>query len=360
MTDQVDSRKRGREEVELCGNPGDDVDVAKAGFKWENLEYHLTYRGWIALELLKAAVLAAFPQSSIVAFSLVHEESDGEVPYKHSHFYFKLDRKSGRRGARLMDIDGVHPHVRKVTKTGHNARLMDYYHKKQKDAYLVQYGREAIQTNGERERQRWQSIRDLSKVGKVDDVLNEYPAEYFRCSRSIQEVSLHGGASAPKLKLLRVGRFFWFYGVPNTGKTTRALDMARRAYPGEEPYTMFASMKYVQGYRYQKAFIVEEASPDNCEGRAAFYKLLMALEPTQVDVKNSYQVIRPEMVVVTSNYHPSECFTSRIPGRASVDCQAILARCKVMRFTKVYCDKKPFDDDFAAAEFKDDEGIVPE
>lgn len=349
MTDQVESRKRGRDEIT---NPGDVLDLdkkdGKREFKWANLEYHMTYKGWIALELLKAAVLATFPHSSILAYSMVHEESDGENPYKHTHFYFKLDKKSERRGARLMDIDGVHPHCRKVSSHSHRMTLVNKYHFKQ--GTPVQHGIEDLKSPGEREQSRWCEIRDKAVTGDLKVVLADHPGEFMRCARAIRDIALHRGAEPPTFPPLKSGKFYWFYGVPNTGKSTLAYKICKDTYPDEDPYVMPASLKFVQGYQYQKAFIIEEASPESCHGRATFYKTLLDLFPTQVDVKNSYQVIRPELVIVTSNFHPRECFSV-------IDSDAILARVNLGLCTKVYAPKKQLDDQHLA-EVKKSEGVV--
>ena len=55
--------------------------------------------------------------TSILAIgtSVVHEKSDAEVPYDHTHFAWLWDRAPNLHGARLMDVlhSGVvvHPHA---------------------------------------------------------------------------------------------------------------------------------------------------------------------------------------------------------------------------------------------------------
>lgn len=341
MTDNVESRKRARDNDDSDGEADKpyltiDIDKKKKSgkqYKWELTEYHMTYSGWVALEKLKAAVVSTFPLSTLVAYSMVHEESDKKNPYKHTHFYFKVKGKSQRCGSRLMDIDGVHPHAAHIEDSRHRKAIIGKYHFK--SHVPVQAGLEDLLSPGEREQERYSKIRDLAVKGDLTPVLDEYPSECIRHLRSLRDIALHRGAEPPKLAALESTSFYWLYGAPNTGKSTTALKMCQETYPDEYPYVMPSSCGFVQGYRFQKAFIIEEASPESCRGRATFYKTLMDVFPTQVDVKNSYQVIRPEMVIVTSNYHPRDCFNPR-------DAEAILSRVQVVCCKTVYPGKKKF------------------
>lgn len=346
MTENVIAeKKRGKKraapsELSKELGPGDVLDVDKKagtrGFKWENQQYHLTYRGWIPLEQLQNAVKEAFPNTSFVAFSMVHEKADELNPYEHTHWYFKLDKKGGSRGSRLLDIGDVHPHVRKVFAYGdHGAYLMDSYHWKEKDAYRVQYGREHLKSAGQREREIAEDVNRLASEGKLKEIAELYPGHYHRWHRSINSIAATRGiVDVPDVHALKESDNYWWYGPPNTCKSTLAKELLRKRY-GEEPYVMSSSTRWVDGYKHQKGFIIEESCPSSCAGRAAFYKQLLDVFPVRVECKGSSLEIRPWTVIITSNYHPEACF-------ATVDAAAIVARVTLRHFDKVVSTRKAY------------------
>ena len=83
-------------------------------FRWRSRAWHLTYRGHVPPERLLSLL---FSSTSIRAIgtSIVHEHSDAEVPYPHTHMAWLWERAPNLHGARLFDVvlDGcvVHPHA---------------------------------------------------------------------------------------------------------------------------------------------------------------------------------------------------------------------------------------------------------
>ena len=84
------------------------------GFRRRARAWHLTYRGHVPRDVLLAKPGRA---TSIAAIGtlIVHEPSDAEVPYPHTHFAWLWQRAPNLHGARLMDVevDGcvIHPHA---------------------------------------------------------------------------------------------------------------------------------------------------------------------------------------------------------------------------------------------------------
>ena len=95
-----------------------DIDaIARApcdGFRWRARCWHLTYAGHVPHDVLLAR-LASATSISALGTSIVHEASDAEAPYDHTHFAWLWERAPNLHGARLMDVelDGgvVHPHA---------------------------------------------------------------------------------------------------------------------------------------------------------------------------------------------------------------------------------------------------------
>ena len=86
----------------------------EAAFRWRARIWHLTYSRHLPRELLLAK-LASVTSIQAIGTSIVHEQSDEDAPYDHTHFAWLWERAPNLHGARLMDIefDGciIHPHA---------------------------------------------------------------------------------------------------------------------------------------------------------------------------------------------------------------------------------------------------------
>ena len=82
-------------------------------FRWRARFWHLTYCGHVPAELLLSK-LARLTSIRTLGHSVVHERSDAQVPYDHTHLWM-WERAPNLHGSRLLDIelDGVqlHPHM---------------------------------------------------------------------------------------------------------------------------------------------------------------------------------------------------------------------------------------------------------
>ena len=84
------------------------------GFRWRARMWHLTYASFIPAELLLAR-LDRVTGIRALGTSVVHEASDVEAPFAHTHFAWLWERAPNLHGSRLMDVEinGVliHPHA---------------------------------------------------------------------------------------------------------------------------------------------------------------------------------------------------------------------------------------------------------
>ena len=84
------------------------------GFRWRARAWHLTYAGHVPPEIL-LLLLGAATSVPVLGTSIVHETSDAEAPYDHTHFAWLWAGPVNLHGAHIMDavVDArtIHPHA---------------------------------------------------------------------------------------------------------------------------------------------------------------------------------------------------------------------------------------------------------
>lgn len=90
----------------------------------------------------------------------------------------------------------------------------------------------------------------------------------------------------------------WVYGPPGVGKTVYAKGLG-------EHYIKMPN-KWFDGYEGQPILIVEDIGPDQCKMLQHFLKIWGDYSPFTAQVKNSSKYIRPQRVIITSNYSIDE------------------------------------------------------
>ena len=106
---------------------------ARDSFRWRGKFYHLTYAGHIPAELL-LALLAAVSAIPVIGTSIVHESSDADCPYDHTHFAWIWDRAVDLLGSRIMDVvlqpgaAPIHPNIETKKSIAWMQRVFTEYH----------------------------------------------------------------------------------------------------------------------------------------------------------------------------------------------------------------------------------------
>lgn len=108
-------------------------------FRFSGKKYHLTYPTWICLEGCLARIEELFGE--LEWHSLVHEEGhskEGEEPegveaYNHTHVAFSAKKKINKRGARILDLEGQHPHIQSIASETHAVNIWGYHLKAPKE-----------------------------------------------------------------------------------------------------------------------------------------------------------------------------------------------------------------------------------
>lgn len=176
---------------------------------------------------------------------------------------------------------------------------------------------------GTREKERWAAAYQAAREGDFENIPGDIALRQWGNIHKI-----HGYFTEPVH--LNAYNVEWFYGKTGSGKSTAA----RKENP--EVYLKDTN-KWWDGYKGEKCVLIEEVDPDNCKGLAAHYKKWFDKYVFLGETKGGYTKLRPEKIVVTSQYLPEECFQHR-------DAEAILRRIKLRRWDawrEVDCDGNP-------------------
>jgi len=156
------------------------------------------------------------------------------------------------------------------------------------------------------------------------DVLNEYPGFYLMNRRKVLEFKTELRYKRKLENLPHGTKHDWFWGPTGTGKTYKATTENPDAY-------LKGCNKWWDGYVDEKVVIIEELSKKHGDFIGHFLKQWADRVPFTAEVKNGGTgKIRPEKIIVTSNWHPKDVFPDE------EDLEPILRRFKITHFTKPY------------------------
>jgi len=213
------------------------------------------------------------------------------------------------------------PQVRKML-PGCHVEITADIHKSieycKKDDKFVEWGT-APKSNkkiGEDEQERWTRIREACEDGRMDDVdakirFTMYKAcEHFRTE----------GSKKRKLNDTEE-KHEWYYGAARTGKSRKA----RTDHP--EAYLKMCN-KWWDGYEDESIVLIEDFDKRH-EVLVHQMKKWADRYPFLAEIKGGARKIRPDKIIVTSNYHPAEIWTHQS------DLEPILDRFTCTKFLKL-------------------------
>jgi len=180
------------------------------------------------------------------------------------------------------------------------------------------FGQKSFKRNSQKD---WADVKDLiKKPGGVKNVIELYPDIGIRNIGQLQRASI---LLMEQPKTLDNCCGVWIYGPPGVGKSHSARDWYGSVFNKN-------LNKWWDGYDNQKSVLLDDVGVNESKWIGTFLKIWADKYPFQAEVKGGTLNIRPDRVIVTSNYSIEDLFC-----QDSVLCEAINRR-----FYKIFIPNK--------------------
>ena len=234
-----------------------------------------------------------------------HEE--GEQGTKHLQGFVIWN--GNRRPASLKKINEK---IHWENAFGTSQQASDYCKKDGKDIFeigiLPDDIKERNKKNGNANKAKWDLYKKLAIEGKFDDIPSNIYIKNMRNLHLLHDMSFKDKSMEEFGNKDLKDHFLWLWGGTGTGKSTNARRIAKKIESDREPYLKGLN-KWWNGYKCQRVTIIEEANPKACEHLAHFFKQWADKWSFPAEIKcSAFDSIRPEYIIVTSNYSIRECF----------------------------------------------------
>lgn len=219
---------------------------------------------------------------------------------KHLQFYIQFESNQRLGGLkRIRDGSTVHWELAR----GDERDNVEYC---SKGGDTIEHGDEPRVTNaGKREQKRWEDALDAIKNGRLDDV----PAQIMICQAKnvlyLQEKYKQRAQDLP----FDGEKHIWLWGPSGSGKSRGARSICEEA--GELFYDKMVN-KWWDLYESEKYVIIDDLEKESAVMLVQHLKRWLDIYPFNGEVKGAVlRGIRPERIIITSNYHPEEIFGAR-------------------------------------------------
>lgn len=179
-----------------------------------------------------------------------------------------------------------------------------------KEGSFIEKGKRPLdpEEKGEMEKRRWKDCRSAAQEGRWQDIEDELYVRYVKNLEWIHKKCLiqKDFDGSGNLK----NRNLWLYGSTGTGKSYTAHRLAELMQA--EIYLKMLN-KWWDGYTCQKIVLIEEIDPETGKFLASLMKKWCDKWAFTAECKGSVaKQIRPEYVIVCSNYPPEEVFPNQM------------------------------------------------
>lgn len=166
----------------------------------------------------------------------------------------------------------------------------------------------------------WDKTLSLAKSNKLDEIDPKVLISHYNTLKSIARDYATAPPDLPNVCGI------WIYGPPGTGKSHAARNNYGDFYLKE-------TNKWWDSYRNQPTVIIDEVELDSSKYIGHYLKKWADKYAFDAEVKGSKLIIRPERIIVTSNYSIEEVFNDD-----RTMCEAIKRRFTVIHMEKPYKD----------------------
>lgn len=156
---------------------------------------------------------------------------------------------------------------------------------------------------GKQEKERWKRIRQACENKQYADLPDDFLCRHTGAFTAIRRLFLAQHVP-PALSRLEN---YWYHGPSGAGKSVSA-----RKFISEQSYSHYLKdcTKWWDGYEHEDVVLLEELGPQHIPALTELLKKWADYYPYQAEVKGGYLLIRPKIIIVTTNYSIDELFST--------------------------------------------------
>lgn len=151
---------------------------------------------------------------------------------------------------------------------------------------------------GDGEKERWKETLELAMKGDIQEIDPEIQIRYYSALQRI------ASDNQPVLLNLVSTCGYWIHGPSGCGKST----LVREQHPDHYPKPL---NKWWDGYTGELAVIIDDIDPTHSSWLGYFIKIWADRFPFIAEIKGKSRKIRPQAIIVTSQYTIDEVFSEQ-------------------------------------------------
>jgi len=217
-------------------------------------------------------------------YTLIGQEGKDATPHLQCFIQYKSPK-------RFTTLKERYPRAHiEVAKGNHQANFKYCT----KEGNWQEYGTRPLtpKEKGDKGKEFWNNVMDLAKAGKLDEIDT---ATRIRYKRTLEEIAEE---NKPQPTESQDVTGIWYYGEPGVGKSRKA----RELFPGA--YLKMCN-KWWDYYQNQPYVIIDDFEKEH-KVLGHHLKIWADRYPFLAEIKGGARVIRPEKIIITSNYVPED------------------------------------------------------
>jgi len=144
----------------------------------------------------------------------------------------------------------------------------------------------------------------LAREQEMETLRTDLPQMYLQYYRSLEDIQKRSMATPEPLS--HTTKHLWLYGPTGTGKSRSARDLFQRL--GLSYCTKLHNKWFSPDNRNSEALLIDDLGLETGRMLVNYLKQWLDIYAFSAEFKGGLATIRPELYVITSNYHPHEMF----------------------------------------------------